>query len=121
MNKGSITLTRCIRKIIEGMDVNQFMPSNYITVTSNSLDSTQRQSPISLGNKFSVELLSGTEISVDKEGKTYIVPVDCPSTRFRRPAGMRSTLYCNTVLQHCSDAISQCRTVSSDSKEQKTL
>ena len=78
MNRGSVTLTRCIRKTIEGMDIHQFMPSNYIIVTSNSLDSTQRQSPISLGNKFSVELLSGTEISVDKEGDTYIVPWTVP-------------------------------------------
>ena len=60
------------------MDINQCMPSNYIIVTSNSLDSTQRQSPISLGSKFSVELLSGTEISVDKEGGTYIVPWTVP-------------------------------------------
>ena len=35
---------------------------------------------------------------MDKEGDTYIVPMDCPSTRFRRPAGMRSILYCNTVV-----------------------
>ena len=33
MNKGSVTLTTCMQKKIEGMDINQFMPSNIIALT----------------------------------------------------------------------------------------
>ena len=118
INSGSMGLCDAIALVHSRMSINDINPEGFSThVEMYDNDTSHIDSPITVGySAFSDQLLNA-RLSLVHDKKLYTVPTGCPSTRYRTPAGLGSTMVVNSVVltypnvnQYLIDATCRCPT-----------
>lgn len=92
---GSLCLAKYITYIRNSMNVDDLCPSGFAYTTR--LDGID-DAPLTLGYSSSVAKYQSYHISYYDKSKSYVVPVSCPSKRYRSPCGLGSTMVSNSIV-----------------------
>ena len=93
--RGCPGLCAALNYIVECMNTDDLRPSGFLL----SVDLTGTpDSPLTCGYEAFLSKYSDVLLTVAHESKLYKVPITCPTKRYKRPCGLGSTMFTNSVV-----------------------
>lgn len=96
--KGTKVLSSILLLIDSHMTHNDINPPEFDVCISVMKDCSDINAPITLAYSEFVNRLKDTPMQLYHDRKIYTIPTDCPSTRYRTPIGLASTMNVNSVI-----------------------
>lgn len=99
-SNGSTSLAVLIDTVVESMSKDDILPEGFSvrSIKTTNVDCVLDPAPLTLAHEDMVTRFRGLDIKSHGNRGTYIVPLSCPSKRYKVPCGLGSTLVSNNVV-----------------------